>query len=86
MSEYLIEAIQSECNRVRKIIPHYEEIGPAGMFGKVMLQQCIRVGESGRCLNTVLVENSARTASNAGLETFSGVFLDCTILMELTHC
>lgn len=42
----LIEGIQSECNRVREIIPLYESIGPAGMFGAAMLKQAVREGEA----------------------------------------
>lgn len=43
----LVEGIQQQCNRVRdELIPMYEEIGPAGIFGKIMLQAAIREGEA----------------------------------------
>lgn len=42
----LIEGIQEECNRLRKFIPIYEEIGPAGMFGKAIIQADIQRGEA----------------------------------------
>lgn len=45
MSDNLIEAIQKECKRVREIVPHYEAIGPVGIFGKTMLEGAIRKGE-----------------------------------------
>lgn len=43
----LIEGIQQKCNYIRDtIIPEYEAIGPAGRFGKIMLQEDIRKGEA----------------------------------------
>ena len=42
----LIEGIQQQCNRVREILPHYEEIGPAGAFGLMMLKRDIAEGEA----------------------------------------
>lgn len=42
----LIEGIQAECGRVRRIIPYYDEIGPVGAFGKAMLQAAIKEGEA----------------------------------------
>ena len=43
----LIEAIQERCNFIREqVIPEYEKIGPAGMFGKMALQNDIRNAES----------------------------------------
>jgi hypothetical protein len=41
----LIEAIQSECNRVRGAIPHYEELGPVGAFGAAALRAAVKEGE-----------------------------------------
>ena len=42
----LVEGIQQKCNYIREaIIPEYEAIGSAGMFGKVMLQSDIKKGE-----------------------------------------
>ena len=37
----LMEGILSECNRARELIKIYEEIGPVGAFGKMMIQQTI---------------------------------------------
>lgn len=42
----LIEGIQSQCNRVRAILPHYDELGPVGVFGATMLRQAIAEGEA----------------------------------------
>jgi hypothetical protein len=42
----VIEGIQAECERVRGLIPAYEEIGASGVFGKAMLQASIREGEA----------------------------------------
>lgn len=41
----LIEGIQKECNRVRKIIPHYDDLGPVGLFGATMLRAAVKEGE-----------------------------------------
>lgn len=42
----LIEGIQKQCNRVREILPHYEELGPTGAFGAAVLRQAIVEGEA----------------------------------------
>lgn len=42
----LIEGILTECNRVRAIVPYYEEIGPAGAIGAAILKAAIREGEA----------------------------------------
>jgi hypothetical protein len=42
----IIEGIQQQCERVRGILPYYEEIGPAGMFGLTMLKAAIKEGEA----------------------------------------
>lgn len=43
----IIEGIQQKCNYIRgTIIPEYEAIGPAGRFGKIMLEGNIRKGEA----------------------------------------
>jgi hypothetical protein len=43
----LIEAIQERCNYIREtIIPAYDEIGPSGAFGKMMLRADIKDAES----------------------------------------
>ena len=33
------DALPAECARVRKILGHYREIGPAGAFGAHMIEQ-----------------------------------------------
>lgn len=42
----LIEGIQAECDRVRELLPRYEEIGPVGVFGLTMLRADIIEGEA----------------------------------------
>jgi hypothetical protein len=42
----LIEGIQAECNRCRELVKQYDEIGQAGAFVKVVLEQAIRDGET----------------------------------------
>lgn len=42
----LIEGIQIECNRCRELVKEYDAIGQAGAFGKVVLEQVIRNGET----------------------------------------
>lgn len=42
----LVEGIQKKCNFIREtIIPVYDEIGPAGSIGKLLLQADIERGE-----------------------------------------
>jgi hypothetical protein len=40
--ETLADALPKECARVRVILGHYKEIGPAGMFGAAMIEQDLR--------------------------------------------
>jgi hypothetical protein len=43
----VIEEIQERCNFIREIcIPAYENIGPAGALGKILLQQEIKTAEN----------------------------------------
>jgi hypothetical protein len=42
----LIEGIQAECNLVRELISHYEELAPTGAFGAAALKADIREGEA----------------------------------------
>ena len=42
----LIEGLQKEANRRRGILPHYEAVGPAGMFGATMLRLDIQRAEA----------------------------------------
>jgi hypothetical protein len=41
----IVEGIQDEMNRCRELIKRYEEIGPAGAFGKTMIEQTIKRAE-----------------------------------------
>lgn len=40
--ETLGEALPKELARVREILGHYKEIGPAGAFGAAMIEQSLR--------------------------------------------
>lgn len=42
MSESLAEALPKEMARVREVLGHYKEIGPAGMFGAAFIEQDLR--------------------------------------------
>ena len=42
MSESLGEALPKEQARVREILGHYREIGPAGIFGATMIEHTLR--------------------------------------------
>lgn len=42
----LVEGIQEQCNRVREILPHYDALGPVGVFGATMLRHAIKEGEA----------------------------------------
>lgn len=42
MSESLAEALPKEIARVREVLGHYKEIGPAGMFGAAFIEQDLR--------------------------------------------
>jgi len=42
----LIEGLQSEMNRCRELLKQYEAIGPAGRFGKSMIEADIIQGEA----------------------------------------
>ena len=41
----LIEGIQAEMNRNRELLTEYEKIGPAGMFGAIMIKQQLIEGD-----------------------------------------
>jgi hypothetical protein len=46
MAAGLISAIQERCNELRDVyIPAYEEIGPAGNFGLIVIKAGIRAAE-----------------------------------------
>lgn len=46
-STNLVEGIQEKCSYIRdNVIPEYDRIGPAGMIGKMLLQQSIKKGEA----------------------------------------
>jgi hypothetical protein len=42
----LIEGIQKQCERCRELVKDYESIGPAGRFGKFMIEKDIQEGEA----------------------------------------
>jgi hypothetical protein len=42
----LVEGILAECNRVRQLVPFYEELGPVGAFGAAMLKAAVAEGEA----------------------------------------
>lgn len=42
----LIEGIQKECNRLRECVKMYEEIGPAGTIGAMLIKLDIAKGEA----------------------------------------
>lgn len=42
MAESLAEALPREQARVREILGHYKEIGPAGMFGAAFIEADLR--------------------------------------------
>jgi hypothetical protein len=42
VSESLAEALPREQARVREILGHYKEIGPAGMFGAAFIEADLR--------------------------------------------
>ncbi len=39
------EALPVEMARVREVLGHYKEIGPAGMFGAAMIEQSLRMAD-----------------------------------------
>ena len=42
----LIEGIHEQCNRARKIIPCYIEMGNVGVYGKTIIEWCIAESEA----------------------------------------
>lgn len=44
-TETLADALPREMQRVREILPHYKEIGPAGMFAVAMIEADLRAAE-----------------------------------------
>lgn len=40
------DALPAECARVREVLGHYREIGPAGMFGAMMIEQDLRAADA----------------------------------------
>jgi len=45
VSENIIEGIQRQCERVRKLIPLYESIGSAGAFSVSLMRYSIQSAE-----------------------------------------
>lgn len=46
MTESLAEALPKEMARVREVLGHYREIGPAGMFGAAFIEQDLREADN----------------------------------------
>ena len=44
--ETLGDALPKEIARVREVLGHYKEIGPAGMFGSAMIEQDLRAADA----------------------------------------
>jgi len=45
MSESLGDALPKEQERVRRVLGYYKEIGPAGAFGAMMIEQSLRAAD-----------------------------------------
>jgi hypothetical protein len=45
-TQTLADALPKEMARVREVLGHYKEIGPAGMFGAAMIEQDLRAADS----------------------------------------
>ena len=45
MTESLAEALPKEMARVREVLGHYKEIGPAGFIGASMIEQDLRAAD-----------------------------------------
>ena len=43
--ETLAEALPKEQTRVRRVLGYYKEIGPAGAFGAMMIEQSLRAAD-----------------------------------------
>jgi hypothetical protein len=41
----LADKLPEEMARVREVLGHYKEIGPAGMFGAAMIEQSLRAAD-----------------------------------------
>ena len=46
MTMTLADALPKEMARVREVLGHYKEIGPAGMFGAAMIEQDLRTADA----------------------------------------
>ena len=44
-TQSLAEALPEEMSRVREVLGHYKEIGPAGMFGAAFIEQDLRIAD-----------------------------------------
>jgi hypothetical protein len=44
--ETLGDALPKEMARVREVLGHYKEIGPAGIFGAAMIEQDLRAADA----------------------------------------
>ena len=62
MSESLGERFPKEQARVRKILGHYKEIGPAGTFGAIMIEETLRKADEAAIGGDVVAMISAYQA------------------------
>jgi hypothetical protein len=49
MTETLPAALLGQIYRNKKLVKQYEEVGPAGTFGKLMLERDIKASETALC-------------------------------------
>jgi hypothetical protein len=45
MTQSLAEALPKECARVREVLGHYKEIGPAGAIGAMFIEQDLQAAD-----------------------------------------
>ena len=49
------EALPEEQKRVREVLGHYKEIGPAGLFGAAMIEQALKFADKAVMENDVVM-------------------------------
>lgn len=64
--ETLADALPKEMARVREVLGHYREIGPAGMFGAAFIEQDLKEADIASASGDVV-------AMLRSLETLSGI-------------
>ena len=50
----LADALPKEMARVREVLGHYKEIGPAGMFGAAFIEQDLRAADAAVMIGDVV--------------------------------